>query len=871
MRSFKALGAWVILILMLLPAISLIQPSNSIHKSYQKNDFTPHAMQAAPFQIHVLATPTSGTSPLLVNFTIVIINASSTYNVSVMFGDGNVTFENNVLSSNIGTISHQYIKSNAYPMIPQVRQANITVNQSGYYVTQSVNITLYKSTFSVTIVANVTSGPPPLFVQFGAIVSGGIGPYSYTWNLGNGQISHSQIPNLQVYNKSTTVSVTVTDSAVFPETATNSTRISISGSYNLYVMLIAWPTTVLNNTPVHFMAIPVGGVGPFAYTWYLNGQTHGSSQVVTDEFPSPGIENVKVEVRDAMGVVVDNNTAIQVISNSSATPSEVAALNQLNGTGNATIDVGNGPLPVTFYLMASNGTYNQNISSIHVEFFFATSGSQFTYSGTLNPEGYIFVTQIFNPSVGNFPLNYHTYAILSRTIGKTTFTKTINLPTISVKSDIMSVAFLASEYTINPPQTVYYIGCISGETISSFTINISYGNGFLMTNQITSSVFVASNSYKTPNYVYNVSLKVWDGFENFTPTIQLKALKYSLNVSYYVTPLSGPTPLTVYFGAVASGGNYVSQYTYTWYFAGTKYNYQTGFFTLPTMPSQYSFSISVYDGIVYKNISGTITVKNATLSAVIILNPPSGFAPLTVNASAIASGGNPPYRIYTWNFGDGTPTQIGNPVSHTYPNPGTFVVTLTVTDSKGGTVINTTTVTILPPPPPPSNAITPAEGAGIILIILAAVGFLLWFFMFYRKKKKGRQFKSFLQSDNNPFAPPAGFYNPENPPKKTSPLSSILSKFKKKNKQMNWDELQGNNNAPPNYNVPPPQQSSQYNPYFNANRNMPPPQQQYKQYQAPYQNPPNFQPKSPFPPQYPPQQYPPQQQNAKMSLTKKKQ
>jgi PKD repeat protein len=866
MRYFKALGVWVMLILVLLPAMLLIQPSNSTHKiTYPKNDFTPHTMQSAPFQIHVLATPTSGTSPLLVNFTIVIINASSTYNVSVMFGDGNVTFENNVLSSSIGTISHEYIKSNIYPMIPQVRQANITVNQSGYFVTQSVNITLYKSTFSVTIVANVTSGQPPLFVQFGAIVSGGIGPYSYTWNLGNGQISHSQIPNLQVYNKSTTVSVTVTDSSVFPETATNSTHISISGSYNLYVMLIAWPTTVLNNTPVHFMAIPVGGVGPFAYTWYLNGQTHGASQVVTDTFPSPGIENVKVEVRDAMGMVVDNNTAIQVISNSTSTPSAVAALNQLNGTGNATIAVGNGPLPVTFYLMASNGTYNQNISSIKVEFFFATSGSQITYSGTLNPEGYIFVTQIFNPSVGNHPLNYHTYAILSRTIGSKTYIKTINLPTISVGVDIMSVAFLASEYTINPPQTVYYIGCISGETISSFTVNITYGNGFLMTSQITSSVFTAYNVYKTPNIVYNVSLKVGDGFENFTPTIHLNALKYSLNISYYVTPLSGPTPLTVYFGAVASGGNYISPYTYVWYFAGTKYNYQTGSFTLPTIPSQYSFSISVYDGIVYKNISGTITVKNATLTAVIILNPPSGFAPLTVNASAIASGGNPPYRTYVWNFGDGTPTQIGNPVSHTYPNPGTFVVTLTVTDSKGGTVINTTTITILPPPPPPSNAMSPGEAAGIILIILVAVGFLIWFFMFHRKKKKGRQFKSFLQGDNNPFAPPAGFYNPENPPKKTSPLSSILSKFKKKNKQMNWDELQGNNT--PNYNSPPQQPNPPYNP-FNANRNMPPPQQQYRgPYQAPYQNPTNFQQKGPF--QQP--QYPPQQQNAKMSLTKKKQ
>ena len=50
---------------------------------------------------------------------------------------------------------------------------------------------------------------------------------------------------------------------------------------------------------------------------------------------------------------------------------------------------------------------------------------------------------------------------------------------------------------------------------------------------------------------------------------------------------------------------------------------------------------------------------------------------------------------YAWNFGDGA-TGSGVSPSHTYTSPDTYTVSLTVTDTRGGTNEATTNATIVP-------------------------------------------------------------------------------------------------------------------------------------------------------------------------------
>jgi PKD repeat protein len=89
-------------------------------------------------------------------------------------------------------------------------------------------------------------------------------------------------------------------------------------------------------------------------------------------------------------------------------------------------------------------------------------------------------------------------------------------------------------------------------------------------------------------------------------------------------------------------------------------------------------------------------------------NPTNGFAPLPVNFTD-ASAGTVTSRL--WDFGDGNTSAAANP-SHTYNNPGTYGVALTVFGPGGSNTLSQPglIVVTLPPPPLANFTANPTNG-----------------------------------------------------------------------------------------------------------------------------------------------------------------
>ena len=218
----------------------------------------------------------------------------------------------------------------------------------------------------------------------------------------------------------------------------------------------------------------------------------------------------------------------------------------------------------------------------------------------------------------------------------------------------------------------------------------NFGDGTTGTSQNPTHVYAQAGTY-------TVSLEAGNqaGLDTATYTGMI-TVQGPPTVNFTASPTSGMAPLTVQFTDQSSGATAWS-WTIPGLLTSTLKNPSFTFVNAGTYSVMLTASNSI--GSASKTMTITVTPNSGPPTVSIAATPTTGTAPLTVQFTAVNSGGGA--ASYAWAFGDNQ-TGNGQVVSHTYQIPGTYTATLTGT-GPGGTGTATASITVQAPSAPNVN------------------------------------------------------------------------------------------------------------------------------------------------------------------------
>jgi PKD repeat protein len=249
--------------------------------------------------------PTTGTAPLTVYFYANATGGMEPYTWAWDFGDGGSASSQNPIYS--------YSAPGTYT-------ATVTVtDDNGSSATATVGpINVY---IPVTIVPSATCGESDFNVCFSATTQGGVPPFTFDWNFGDGSYPtpnwYDPLPCHAFTSPNTSYNVTVTVHDSDGSVGYGSVALTTSP---LVVSSCASPTN--GNAPlvVQFndgCGFVTGGIGPYVYDWdYGDGTLHGHDWKTQHSYNDPGTYHVTLTVTDEcdpQSIVMDNHIVVNVV------------------------------------------------------------------------------------------------------------------------------------------------------------------------------------------------------------------------------------------------------------------------------------------------------------------------------------------------------------------------------------------------------------------------------------------------------------------------------------------------------------------------------------------------------------------------------
>ncbi len=163
-------------------------------------------------------------------------------------------------------------------------------------------------------------------------------------------------------------------------------------------------------------------------------------------------------------------------------------------------------------------------------------------------------------------------------------------------------------------------------------------------------------------------------------------------------PTSGTTPLTVSFSSVNSSDADGTIVSYSWNFGDGANSTEPNPIHVYNSAGTFTAVLTVTDSSGLTDTDSVVITANGAANqspvAIAGADKTSGNAPLTINFSSQGSNDTDgTIASYSWNFGDGTSSNLANP-SHIYNTAGNYTATLTVTDNNGATGSSSISITV---------------------------------------------------------------------------------------------------------------------------------------------------------------------------------
>ena len=195
--------------------------------------------------------------------------------------------------------THQFPDPGTYAVRLEVRDtAGLTGNTF-----QTVLVTLpAPATLAVTITASRTSGTMPLTVSFTSDVLGGVPPYNYHWEFGDGSTSNAaDTVHIYVTGGNFTIWLNVYDSAA---TFAQSGYLFVNVTPAAVGLVVTPPTDFFADSrgvTVTFTATVTGGTPPYTYQWNFGDGGQSATPNPTHTYPANGTYGVSLTVTDSRG------------------------------------------------------------------------------------------------------------------------------------------------------------------------------------------------------------------------------------------------------------------------------------------------------------------------------------------------------------------------------------------------------------------------------------------------------------------------------------------------------------------------------------------------------------------------------------------